>query len=415
VTIERLQLVLQYYRFSIGFLLLSSVFALIFFAGQIFGSYPFYEWSIALVHLGTLGALTIGLMGLYQRVYFPLEEIRFQAWPLQTILIVLSLSVLLIFAGMGIQTWLLLGPGVLGVSISLLWWSIQYYRWFFQASREKRAGVLLFGALGVLGLVAALILGDYLLHSYMTASVVQNFRLSHIHAGLVGWASLSLLGLGVALRGEESPVMGSVGTLRGSAWLWFVGMVFLIVLFAIWRLNLILMAAGIILLGFLGYGYSMPKVDTPTASGGDSETATAGRRLLPFIIVGFAALFLTILLGFDITANYPSGRATPHRMLGVGGWLLMTYLMTMLSEVPKTLRQLSQSNVDETSTFTQPTMNAGIIRVGWIALTGSLVLALIGSFVSPKLLYAGSFLLALVTLVFIGYLAVRFRIYKKRT
>ncbi len=407
-------MLLQYYRTSIGFLFLSSAFALVLFGSRIFGSFVFYQWDIALVHMGTLGALTIGLMGLYQRVYLHLEEVRLQPWPLQTILIVLVLSVLLVFAGFGIKSWLLLGPGVLGVFIALFWWVIQYFRWFLQVSRQKRAGVLLFGALGVVGLVIALVLGGYLLHEYMNTSVVQNIRLSHIHAGLVGWASLSLLGLGVALRGEDTPVTGSVGTLQGSAWLWFVGLVFLTILFAIWRMNLTLMAAGIILLGFLGYGYSMPRVDTPSGSGEASERPSSGKRLLPFIIVGFAALFLTILLGFDIAANYPSGRATSHRILGVGGWLLMTYLMTMFSEVPKTIQQVSQNRSHPNSGIPQNPMRSGVIKVGWITLTVSMVLALTGSFVSTELLYGGLFLLSLVTLGLSGYLVGHYRLYKKK-
>jgi len=405
LSVQKSAILLRYYRTSAGFLFLTALSAAVLFGMRVFGIFAYSSFHIALVHLGILGAFTLGMMGLYLRIFYSLESVVIQDWIVKAIHIVLSLGVLVLILGFGFSSWPILVIGVLGVYYAGFWWAFQYLRWYLQAEKADRKGVLLFGGLATLALIVSLLLGGYLLHGFLTNSVPQNMRLAHIHAGLVGWASLGLLGIGVALRGGDSPVTGSVKSLQGSAWIWFAGAVILIAFFAVWKLRLVLVAGAIVLLGFIGYGYSMPKVGklaTQAPSGG-----SAARKLLPFILIGFLGLFLTILLGFDMAANYPSGRVGAHRLLGVGGWLLLTFLMSLLSEIPQRANDLLEA-LGGLGEVSPPA--PGLVRAGWIGLTVSLLVALAGSFTSQVILFIGVFLLSLITAFLAGYLVVAYRV-----
>lgn len=409
MSVQKAAILLRYYRTSAGFLFLTALSAAVLFGMRVFGVFAYASFHIALVHLGIVGAFTLGMMGLYLRVFYSLESVIVQDWIAKAIHIVLSLGVLVLILGFGFSSWPILALGVLGIYYAGFWWAFQYLRWYMQAEKADRKGVLLFGGLASLALVITLLLGGYLVHGFLTNSVPQNMRLAHIHAGLVGWASLGLLGIGVALRGGDSPVTGSVRSLQGSAWVWFAGAVILIGLFAVWKLSLVLVAAAIVLLGFIGYGYSMPKVGKFAT---EASEESGSRKLLPFIIVGFLGLFLTILLGFDLAANYPSGRAGVHRLLGVGAWLLLTFLMSLLSEIPQRANDLLEA-LGGIGEVNPPA--PGFIRVIWIGLTVSLLVALVGSFTSQVTLFIGIGLLSLVTAILAGFLVVAYRVPVPRT
>jgi hypothetical protein len=249
------------------------------------------------------------------------------------------------------------------------------------------------------------------MHGYLENNTPQNIRLAHIHAGLVGWGTLGLLGIGVALRGQQRAVTESIGALHGSAWVWFTGLILLVSMMLSWEISVIMVAGGLAFLGFLGYGYSMPKVGKL----GDDEEKSAevpstGKKLLPLIIVGFVSLFFTLLVAFDISINYPSGRAGIHRVFGVGGWLLMTYLMAILSELPKAVLQRrkiigGQPGLHNDKEFLFP----AIFRISWIVLTAGLLIAVAGYFIAPSVLFIGVIVLGLMSTILSFYILARYK------
>ncbi|MBD3273930.1 MAG: hypothetical protein GF372_01390, partial [Candidatus Marinimicrobia bacterium] len=340
MTAENLQKLIKYYRTSITFLFITSFVVTVLLTMRLFGNYGLFSLNVAVVHLGVMGALSFALMGLFLRIFYQFEQLEISDWVVDTIHALLYGGMVILFIGFVMQSWVVLTIGFLGSAYALLWWTFQYFRWYFRISADQRKGVLLFGAFAALGLVAAVLLGGYLMHGYLENNTPQNIRLAHIHAGLVGWGTLGLLGIGVALRGQQRAVTESIGALQGSAWIWFTGLILLVSMMLSWEISVIMIAGGLAFLGFLGYGYSMPKVgklgDDEEKS---SDVPSIGKKLLPLIIVGFVSLLFTILVAFDISINYPSGRAGIHRIFGVGGWLLMTYLMAMLSDLPKAVLQ----------------------------------------------------------------------------
>ncbi|MCF7804604.1 MAG: hypothetical protein K9N46_10345 [Candidatus Marinimicrobia bacterium] len=389
---ENIQILQRYYHTAVVYLLLTATMAAILFGLRIFQVYLPFSLSIATVHLGTLGALTMGIMGLYLRLFYGLEVVEVKPWTVRTIHILPNVGIGILTIGFLLNTWPVLAVGFLGTAYALIWWAVEYFRWLLQADSADRKGALLFGAFGVIGLVVAVLIGGYLFHGYLSGNTVQNMRLTHIHAGFVGWASLGLLGIGIALRGGENPVTKSIGILQGSAWVWFAGFLLLAGFMVTWNLSLLMIAGSIIILGLFGYGYSMPKVGELGSDSSEAGTAAGSKRLLPYIIIGFLGLFVAILLGFDISINYPSGRAGSHRIIGVGGWLVMTFLMALLSEIPRTSLALLQSK-GETVTAVQQYLYPGIFRIGWIVLTAGLLIALTGYFTSPTIMFAGLLLL----------------------
>jgi len=408
LTQKNAQLLLRYYRTSILYLLLTAIITAIIFGLRLFNIFTSVPITAATVHLGTLGALTLGLMGLYLRLFYSLESVTVNEWTVKTIHILMNIGIGLLTLGFILDTWPVMAVGFVGVAYATIWWVIQYFRWFFQADTQDRKGALLFGAFGALGLVVAILIGGYLFHGYLSENTVQSMRLTHIHAGFVGWASMGLLGIGVALRGGSSPVTKSVPALHGSAWLWSVGIVVLLSLLVTWQLSALMIAGAVVLLGFFGYGYSMPKVGALGSNGSEQTTSKGSKRLLPFIIIGFIALFLAILLGFDIAVNYPSGRAGSHRILGVGGWLLLTFLMALLSEIPRTilvLHDITTSDSDKITQFLYP----NTFKVSWIFITLALAVMLGSFFSSATVLFGGTFILGLVVAGLSIYILVKYR------
>lgn len=411
LTAEQLQKLIKYYRTSITFLFITSFAVTVLLAMRLFGNYGLFSLNIAVVHLGVMGALSFGMMGLFLRIFYQFEQLDISEWVVDTIHALLYGGMIILFIGFVMQSWVVLTIGFLGTAYALLWWTFQYFRWYVRISPDHRKGVLLFGAFAALGLVAAVLLGGYLMHGYLENNTPQNIRLAHIHAGLVGWGTLGLLGIGVALRGQQRAVTESIGVLHGSVWVWFIGLVLLVSMMLSWEISVIMVAGALALLGFLGYGYSMPKV---AKLGDDTEKSpelpSSGKKLLPLIIVGFVSLFFTILIAFDISINYPSGRAGIHRIFGVGGWLLMTYLMAMLSELPKTILQRrkivgGQPGLYNDSEFLFP----AIFRISWIVLTAGLLVAVAGYFISPSILFIGVLILGLMTTILSFYLLARYK------
>lgn len=411
LTADQLQKLIKYYRTSITFLFLTSFAVTVLLTMRLLGNYGLFSLNIAVVHLGVMGALSFGMMGLFLRIFYQFVELDVREWIVDTMHALLYGGLIILFTGFVMQSWIVLTIGFLGTAYAFLWWTFQYFRWYARIPNDQRKGVLLFGAFAALGLVAAVLLGGYLMHGYLENNTPQNIRLAHIHAGLVGWGTLGLLGIGVALRGQQHAVTKSIGALHGSAWVWFAGLVLLVSMMLSWQISVIMVAGALTLLGFLGYGYSMPKV---SKLGGNieksTETPSVGKKLLPLIIVGFVSLLFTILIAFDISINYPSGRAGIHRIFGVGGWLLMTYLMAILSELPKTVLQMHKIRLDNAGHFNDKEFLFPVLfRISWIVLTAGLLIAVGGYFISPVILFIGVLVLGLMTTILSFYVLARYK------
>ncbi len=406
---EQLQKVIKYYRTSFVFLFVSSVAVTVLLSMRLFGNFGLSSLSIAVVHLGVLGALSYGLIGLFLRIFYQFETLNITEWMVDTLHTLLFGSIIVLFIGFVLYSWIILTIGFLGTAYALIWWSFQYFRWYFAVPSIHRKGVLLFGLFAVIGLVASVLLGGYLMHGYLANTTTQNIRLAHIHAGLVGWGTLGLLGVGIALRGQQRAVTQSMGILRGSAWIWFAGLVLLVSMMMSWQISIIMVAGVLTLLGFAGYGYSMPKVGALGSKENQDHPVSTGKKLLPLIIIGFVSLFFTILIGFDISISYPSGRSGIHRIIGVGGWLLMTYLMAMLSELPKAVAnyQLENNNLSAASA---DYLFPSLFKISWIGLTVALLIAVAGYFIAPSVLFTGVLILGLMTAILSGYVLMRYRI-----
>ena len=411
LTAENLQKLIKYYRTSVTFLFVTSFAVTVLLAMRLFGIYGSFSLNIAVAHLGVMGALSFGLIGLFLRIFYQFDQLEIGEWVVDTIHALLFGGIIILFIGFVIQSWVVLTIGFLGTAYALLWWAFQYFRWYFHISSDHRKGVLLFGAFAALGLVAAVLLGGYLMHGFLENNTPQNIRLAHIHAGLVGWGTLGLLGVGVALRGQQRAVTESIGILHGSAWVWFAGLVLLVSMMLSWQISVIMVAGTLAFLGFLGYGYSMPKVGKlGDESEKSAQTPSSGKKLLPLIIIGFVSLFFTLLFAFDISINYPSGRGGIHRVFGVGGWLLMTYLMAMLSELPKSALQLRNIDGGEPGLFNDTEyLFPAIFRISWIVLTAGLLIAVAGYFISASILYVGVLVLGLMTTILSIYLLARYK------
>lgn len=407
LTQEKARVLLRYYRTAILYLLLTATLTAVIFGLRVFNIFIAVPITIATLHLGTLGALTLGLMGLYLRLFYSLESVRVNEWTVKTIHIIMNVGIGILTLGFLLDTWPVMAVGFIGVAYAGFWWVIQYFRWFFQAEPQDRKGALLFGAFGSLGLAITILIGGYLFHGYLSENTLQSMRLPHIHAGFVGWASLGLLGIGVALRGGELPVTKSVPVLQGSAWVWLIGIVTLLSFMVAWKLSSLMIAGGIILLGFLGYGYSMPKVGDLGSTNSQREDAGGSLKLLPFIIVGFLALSLTILLGFDIAVNYPSGRAGSHRIFGVGGWVLLTFLMALLSEIPLTTLALQDASISDHSRL-QQFLYPGPFKFAWIFITLALLVMIGGFFAAATVLFIGAGVLGLIVALLSLYILLKY-------
>ena len=410
LTQENAKILLRYYRTALIYLVITAGLAAILLGFRLTGNYAELALSsIATVHIGTLGALTLGIIGLYLRLFYKVEEIQVREWTVKTILILLNVGIGLLTLGFVLNTWPVLAVGFIGVGYAILWWAIVYFRWLMQAPTTQRNGALLFGAFGTVGLVISILLGGYLFHGYLSDNTAQNMRLAHIHAGLVGWASLGLLGIGIALRGGDAPLLKSIQSLQWSGWVWLLGVIGLVIFMATWQLTLVLIGGGLILLAFLGYGYSMPKVGKLGTNHQNTESVSGATRLLPYIIIGFIALFVTILLGFDLSINYPSGRAASHRIVGVGGWLLFTFLMALFSDIPRTvyfIRNTSSPFQTDRLTFLYPKG----MKLGWIFMSIALLVSVAGYFISLKMLLSGVFLLVLTVGLLALYILIKYRI-----
>jgi len=395
-------IILKYYRTTFWYILLSAILGFVLEIMHYTGIHVSLGWFLAMVHLGVIGALTFGLFGLFLRLFSGQISVDPDIRPFQSLHWLLNSGVILLSLGFILHTGWILGIGAALVILSVGWWGIQYIRLYSSLKNNLRTGAALFGAFASVGLLITVIIGGYAIHSFMSNSVSPTVRLAHIHAGLVGWVTLGLLGLGVAFRGSDSPVLDSNGILRSAVWVWFAGVLLLVGLMLGKRFSLLMPVAGIILLGFLGYGYSMPKTGK---SGSDNKESTGNRKgFVPFIVIGSIALFLTLALGFDVAANYPNGQNILHMTLGVGGWIIMMILMSLFSEVPKTVLKIAeQTGTEFPDTFLFP----GIFRLTWIAVTLSLVIIMIGNLASVSILYTLGTLIFLATLAIISGFVLR--------
>ncbi|MEJ2049985.1 MAG: hypothetical protein P8Y60_09145, partial [Calditrichota bacterium] len=100
-------------------------------------------------------------------------------------------------------------------------------------------------------------------------------------------------------------------------------------------------------------------------------------------------------------------RAGVHRLLGVGAWLLMTFLMSLMSEIPERARELFPSAEHPgAGQYLYPKL----FRIGWVLLTIALLVALVGTFISQFVIFIGIFLLSIITAILSGYLVFKYRI-----
>lgn len=406
--LSRTQLLLKFYKTSSLYLLITAFATALIFLIRLTTNFQYAHAGIVVVHLGTLGALTLGLMGFYLRLIFSVGEVEISEWAMSAIHAVMNIGIIVLAAGFLAGFWPLLVLGAIGVTYAVLWWALHYIRWFIRVPSGRKGGALLFGLFAVVGLVVAVLIGGYLIHGHLTDSVSQNIRLAHIHSGFVGWATLGLLGIGVALRGGDVPLLNSIPILRGTSGAWFAGTLLLVLFMAIWQISLVMIAGAILFLAFLGYGYSMPKTGASREDSGDDDNGGGG--LLPYVIAGFIGLFLTILIGFDITINYPSGRAGIHQVFGVGVWLLMTFLMALLAEFPKSayvvLRHKREKGAEMPAEMEY--RYPGMFQAGWIGITVTLLITVAGYFMSQSLFFTGILLLGLVTSFLASYVLVKY-------
>jgi len=331
-------------------------------------------------------------------------------WALRMIFVILNLGVIILALGFILGFWPLLVLGAIAVVYAVLWWAFHYVRWYIRLVPSHRNGAMLFGLIASVGLVVSVVFGGYLIHVHLSNAVSQNIRLAHIHSGLVAWGTIGLLGIGVALRGGNVPILQSIPVLKGSAWMWLAGAFVLIVFMSLWQITFIMIGGVIVLLGFLGYGYSIPRLSEFQSD--TDEKSGMSQGLLPYIILGFLGLLLTILIGFDITINYPSGRAGIHQLLGIGAWILMTYLMSMLSEIPRSAYALleAESGHPEDLPMESEYRYPAPFRAGWVGLTLALLVATGGYFVSQTMFLAGLFLLGICTFFLAGYVLLKYRV-----
>ena len=99
LTQKNAQLLLRYYRTSILYLLLTAIITAIIFGLRLFNIFTSVPITAATVHLGTLGALTLGLMGLYLRLFYSLESVTVNEWTVKTIHILMNIGIGLLTLG----------------------------------------------------------------------------------------------------------------------------------------------------------------------------------------------------------------------------------------------------------------------------------------------------------------------------
>jgi len=403
------QLIYKYYQTSALFLLLTAVLTAYYSIVRLAGFSSNSSLLIGIIHLGTLGVMTLGFFGLYLRIFATISEVTINERSLVYLYWLLVWGIIILFLGLLTTNTIPLGIGAALVIIAAFWWAVLYFRWYFQVPGQERGGALLFGFLGSLGLLFAVLLGGYLIHGYSLNEVAATARLAHIHIALVGWVSMGLLGVGVAFRGGEIPITRSIGALTTTAWGWLIGFGLLGVLMLAGRFHLLLIPAILLLLGFFLYGYSMPKVGKL----GDADTANspAPRGILPFIILGFVGLFATILLGFDAAMNYPNGQVALHSGFAIGGWLLMMILLSLLSEMPRTAYALLQERIADSALPDKAAFyTLGGIKILWMLLLLGLLLYLGGIYMGPALQFTGGLVLAATTTVITALLLTKYRV-----
>ncbi len=403
------ELLFKYYQAATVFLLVTAALAAYYFIVKLAGFSTSISLLVGIIHLGTLGVLTLGLFGLYLRIFSTVPGVRMNETSIIYLFWLVIWGVIILFLGMVTQNIIPLGIGAVLVIIAAFWWVAQYLRWYFQSPGEHRRGTLLFGLFGSLGLIIAVLLGGYLLHGYSLNKVPATARLAHIHVALVGWVSMGLLGVGVAFRGGDLPITRSIATLTSTAWGWLVGFGLLGILMLTGNFKLLLIPAILLLLGFFLYGYSMPKVGKLGQE--DSKNSSAPRGILPFIIVGFVGLFATILLGFDVAMNYPNGQAALHSGLGIGAWLLMMILLSLLSEMPKTTYQIMKNRIADSALPEKSRYySLGGIKILWALLLIGLLVYLGGIFIGSIWQFTGGLIMAIVTAVITILLLSKYRI-----
>lgn len=403
------QLVYKYYQTSALFLLLTAVLTAYYSIVRLAGFSSNSSLLIGVIHLGTLGVLTFGLFGLYLRVFATISKVNLNERSLVYLYWLLVWGIIILFLGMLTINIIPLGIGAVLIIIAAFWWSILYFRWYFQAPGTDRRGALLFGLLGSIGLLFSVLLGGYMIHGYSLNEVASTARLAHIHVALIGWVSMGLLGVGVAFRGGEIPITRSIGALTTTAWGWLVGFGVLGILMLFSRFHLLLIPAIILLLGFFLYGYSMPKVGKLDNS--DAGDSPAPQGILPFIILGFVGLFATILLGFDVSLNYPNGQVALHSGFAIGGWLLMMILLSLLSEIPRTAYALLKERIADSTLPDKATFyTLGGIKALWGLLLLGLLVYLAGVYMSPVLQFIGVLVLAATTAVITALLLIKYRV-----
>lgn len=399
----------KYYTASTLFLLITASLGAWHFLGQFMHFNSGSTLVAATVHTGTLGVITIGLFGMYLRIFSTVRGVHVSHTALKILYRLMVSGVVILFFGLLITNMIILGIAAMLVIIAVIWWNINYIQLFNQAPKADRGGVLQFGLFGSIGLLVAVLYGGYLLHGYVTHTMSFTSKLAHIHAGLVGWASMGLLGVGIAFRGGEQPVTGSIGLLRTTAWGWLAGFGFLIIFMTVKQISWLILPAVLLLLAFFAYGYSMPKVGQLGKETSDDSASISGVML--FIILGFIGLFMVIALGFDVSMNYPAGQVGLHSIAGVGAWLLMMILVSMLSEFPKVSYTLLKSQLGETIPPDKSEYyNLPGIKIFWLLLLVGLVGYIIGNYTSIIVRSISGFVIAVTVMGITLGLLIKYRV-----